>query len=142
MIRPYLPTDGDAVLDIWLKASIQAHDFVPASFWRERLPAMREHYLPQAETLVLEENGRVVGFASLHGQRLAALFVSPEAQARGLGRLLLDAAKRRRASLELSVYRTNARALAFYRAGGFVTVDETCDPHTGQPELTMRWSRG
>ena len=54
MIRPYHPTDSDAVLDLWLRASILAHDFVPESFWREQLPAMRELYLPQAETLVLE----------------------------------------------------------------------------------------
>ncbi len=81
MIRPYHPTDSDAVLDLWLKASILAHDFVPESFWREQLPAMRELYLPQAETLVLEEKGQVLGFASLHEQRLAALFVSPELRA-------------------------------------------------------------
>lgn len=142
MIRPYHPTDSDAVLDLWLRASILAHDFVPESFWREQLPAMRELYLPQAETLVLEEKGQVLGFASLHEQRLAALFVSPDAQGRGLGRRLLDDAKSRRDSLELGVYRANARAVAFYRAGGFVTLNETRAPHTGQPELTMRWSRG
>lgn len=142
MIRPYHPTDSDAVLDLWLGASLLAHDFVPESFWREQLPAMRELYLPQAETLVLEEKGQVLGFASLHEQRLAALFVSPDAQGRGLGRRLLDDAKSRRDSLELGVYRANARAVAFYRAGGFVTLNETRDPHTGQPELTMRWSRG
>ena len=142
MIRPYHPTDSDAVLDLWLRASILAHDFVPESFWREQLPAMRELYLPQAETLVLEEKGQVLGFASLHEQRLAALFVNPDAQGRGLGRRLLDDAKSRRDSLELGVYRANARAVAFYRAGGFVTLNETRAPHTGQPELTMRWSRG
>lgn len=142
MIRPYHPTDSDAVLDLWLKASILAHDFVPESFWREQLPAMRELYLPLAETLVLEEKGQVLGFASLHEQRLAALFVSPDAQGRGLGRQLLDEAKRWRDSLELGVYSANTRAVAFYRAGGFVTLNETRDPHTGQPELTMRWSRG
>ncbi|WFS18296.1 N-acetyltransferase [Pseudomonas sp. 905_Psudmo1] len=141
MIRPYHPTDSDALLDLWLRASLQAHDFVPETFWYEQLPAMRELYLPQAETLVLEEQGRVLGFASLHGQRLAALFVSPDAQGRGLGSQLLDEAKRRRNRLELGVYRANTRAVAFYRAGGFVTLDETRDPHTGQPELTMRWSR-
>lgn len=142
MIRPYHRADSDAVLDLWLKASLQAHDFVPQAFWHEQLTAMRDHYLPQAETLVLEENDQVLGFVSLHEQRLAALFVSPHAQGRGLGRELLNEAKRRRDRLKLGVYRANTRAVAFYQAGGFVTVDETHDPHTGQPELTMRWSRG
>lgn len=141
MIRTFQPTDSDAVLELWLAASILAHDFVPETFWHEQLPAMREQYLPNAETLVLEEKGRVLGFASLHEQRLAALFISPQAQGRGLGRQLLDEAKRRRDSLELGVYSANTRAVAFYQAGDFKVVDETRDPHTGQPELTMRWSR-
>lgn len=141
MIRPYRSSDSETVLTLWLDASIQAHDFVPKAFWQEQLPAMREHYLPQAETLVLEENGQALGFLSLHEQRLAALFVSPNAQGRGIGRQLLDEAKRRRDSLELSVYCANTRAVAFYKANGFVTVAEAHDPHTGQAELTMRWSR-
>jgi putative acetyltransferase len=141
MIRPYHRADCEAVLDLWLKASLLAHDFVPPAFWHEQLTAMRDHYLPQAETLVLQENDQLLGFVSLHEQRLAALFVSPHAQGRGLGRQLLDEAKRRCDRLELGVYRANTRAVAFYQAGGFVTVDETRDPHTGQPELTMRWSR-
>tara|TARA_R110001599_G_scaffold283796_1_gene485790 strand:+ start:599 stop:1069 length:471 start_codon:yes stop_codon:yes gene_type:complete len=140
MIRPYRPSDSAAVLDLWLEASIKAHDFVPEAFWREQLDAMREHYLPQSETLVLEEQGQVLGFLSLHEHRLAALFVSPIAQGRGLGRQLLDEAKRRRSALELSVYSANARAVAFYQAGGFSTVAESPDPHTGQPELVMRWA--
>lgn len=102
---------------------------------------MRAHYLPQAETLVLEENGQTLRFLSQHEQRLAALFVSPDAQGRGIGRQLLDEAKRRRDSLELNVYCANTRAVAFYKTNGFVAVAEAHDPHTGQAELTMRWSR-
>jgi len=105
MIRPYHRADCDAVLDLWLKASLLAHDFVPPAFWHEQLTAMRDHYLPQAETLVLQKNDQLLGFVSLHEQRLAALFVSPHAQGRGLGRQLLDEAKRRRDRLELGVYR-------------------------------------
>jgi putative acetyltransferase len=139
MIRRYHPSDIDHVLDLWLVASIKAHDFVPEAFWREQLGAMRDHYLPQAETLILEEDSRVLGFLSLHENRLAALFVSPEAQGRGLGRQLLDEAKRLRSSLELNVYSANDRAIAFYQAGGFSTVAESLDPVTGQQEFTMRW---
>ncbi|MCW2099696.1 UNVERIFIED_ORG: putative acetyltransferase [Pseudomonas psychrophila] len=140
MIRRYKPCDVDHILDLWLDASIKAHDFIPEAFWREQLGAMRDHYLPQAENFVLEDEGRVLGFMSLHENRLAALFVSSHAQGRGLGRKLLQEAKRLHTALELNVYRANERAIAFYRAGGFSTVAESYDPVTGQHELTMRWS--
>ncbi|MDQ7987560.1 N-acetyltransferase [Pseudomonas sp. G34] len=139
MIRPYHANDANAVLDIWLAASIQAHAFIAESFWRDQLGAMREVYLPQAETLVLEEDGQILGFASLHEHRLAALFVAPGAQGRGLGKRLLDEAKRRRDLLELSVYSANTRACAFYQACGFAVLAEQNDPHSGHPEQVMRW---
>lgn len=141
MIRPYHANDANAVLDIWLAASLQAHAFIAEWFWRDRLGAMRDIYLPQAETLVLEEDGQILGFASLHEQRLAALFIAPSAQGQGLGKRLLDQAKRQRNVLELSVYSANTQACAFYQACGFALVAEQNDPHSGHPERVMRWQR-
>ena len=138
-IRPYHANDANAVLDIWLTASLQAHAFIAESFWRDQLAAMRDIYLPQAETLVLEEDGEILGFASLHEQRMAALFIAPSAQGQGLGKHLLDETKRRRSVLELSVYSANTRACRFYQACGFAVVAEQNDPHSGHPELVMRW---
>ena len=141
MIRPYLNTDCDALLDIWLSASLQAHDFVPEAFWRDQLGAMREHYLPLAETRVLEQGGAPLAFASVHEGRLAALFVSPEQQGCGLGLQLLEAVMAERTRLELDVYQANRRATAFYRRAGFKVIAQGHDPHTGQAQLTMAWSR-
>lgn len=141
MIRPYHPEDSSAVIELWLQASIQSHAFVPPSFWQAQQDMMRDIYLPQAETLVLEDQGVPVAFLSLHDERLAALFVSPLAQGRGLGRQLLGEAMRRRERLSLTVYKANVRAVAFYQKAGFATQGEQTDPHTGQAELTMCWAR-
>lgn len=141
-IRPYRASDSAAALDIWLRASIQAHDFVAATFWQEQLGVMRDHYLPQAETLLLEENAKPLAFLSLHEDHLAALFVAPEEQGRGIGRKLLEAAMQQRTQLKLTVYKANDRAVAFYQTAGFTISGEQSDPHTGQPELTMHWSAG
>lgn len=140
VIRPYCTSDCDAVLDIWLQASVQAHGFVPASFWQAQLQDMRQHYLPQAETFVLEVQGKVLGFLCLHENQLAALFIAPGSQGQGLGHQLMAHAKRQRRVLTLSVYCANTRAAAFYQACGFTTIGEQIDPHTGQPERSMCWS--
>lgn len=107
MIRSANDVDTQAILDIWLAASIAAHDFVPAEFWRAQLDDMRTRYLPASQVFVYEQEGRVVGFHALSGHTLAALFVQPEWQGRGIGTALLSHARRLRGELTLSVYLAN-----------------------------------
>ena len=80
MIRPFTASDMEAVLRIWLDASVRAHDFVPAQFWQEQLPAMRTVYLPFAQVWVYEDAGQVLGFYALVEDQLAAIFVAPQQQ--------------------------------------------------------------
>ncbi len=65
MIRKFGGSDIDPVLDIWLSASIKAHDFVEASFWKSQVENMRNIYIPASETYVFESNSKVVGFIRL-----------------------------------------------------------------------------
>lgn len=140
MIRDFQNTDLEPVLDIWLRASIQAHHFIPATFWRNQLDAMREVYLPSAASRVFEADGSVAGFCSIYGDTLAALFVSPEHQGSGIGTQLLADARMSRSTLQLAVYSANAPSLSFYEKHGFVVLNEQRDAHTGQLEKVMRWS--
>lgn len=93
MIRQFTPTDTDTILDIWLTASIQAHDFVDAGFWISQTDNMRDIYLPMAETWVYEQYSDILGFCSLYEQTLAALFVAPAHQHSGIGTQLINHAK-------------------------------------------------
>jgi len=55
----------DKVLDIWLRDSVKAHDFVDGKFWEARLEDIRDMYIPDSETYVYEEDGEIRGFFSL-----------------------------------------------------------------------------
>lgn len=138
-IRLGTSRDIPAMASVWLEASCEAHDFVPDSFWHSQRSAMQEAYLPAAENYVYEQDGDIKGFVSLHETALAALFVMPMSQSRGIGRALLDHAKSLRPMLELHVYCKNARAVRFYETNGFVIVSESEDMHTGEPEWLMRF---
>lgn len=130
----------ERVLDIWLQASIAAHDFIPRQFWEGNLESMREIYLVQAETYVYETDGIIQGFLSLDEERVAALFVAPSMQRQGIGKKLLDKAKAIREKLSLTVYSENTRAAGFYQTCGFRPVAEQTDPHTGRQEVIMTWN--
>ncbi|MDD2099985.1 N-acetyltransferase [Pseudomonas putida] len=139
MIRDFRNLDLEPVLDIWLRASIQAHHFIAPEFWRNQLDAMREVYLPGAMSRVFEADGVVAGFCSVYGDTLAALFVSPEHQGHGIGTQLLADAKASRSALRLTVYSANAPSIHFYESQGFVVLNEQRDEHTGHLEKVMRW---
>lgn len=139
MIRPFTASDMEAVLRIWLDASVRAHDFVPAQFWQEQLPAMRTVYLPFAQVWVYEDAGQVLGFYALVEDQLAAIFVAPQQQGQGVGAALMQHAKAQRPQLELQVYRDNHASRAFYRAHGWVDEAESVDEATGQVQLSMHW---
>ncbi len=132
--------DREAITDLWLQASILAHSFLPRDFWVSRAEDMRSVYLPNSETWVKIQDNTVKGFASLVDDHLAALFVHPSAQDRGLGRELVDFVQGKRQSLFLSVYSENHRAVCFYRRSGFHLVEERQDAHSGHLELVMAWS--
>ncbi|WP_328514762.1 GNAT family N-acetyltransferase [Halomonas citrativorans] len=94
---------------------------------------MRDVYIPASETLVYEAEGKVVGFYSLYENNLAAIFVVPSSQGKGVGSALLDDAKNRRNRLQLTVYKENTSSIKFYEKHKFTLLGEQIDGHTGHP---------
>ena len=135
--------DMDAILGIWLNASLQAHDFIPAAYWEKQLIPMRDLYLPLAENFVIKENQTVLGFASLLRSEavLAALFIAPHQQGSGYGKCLIDFLKQQCDELHLNVYAENTAAVNFYQQLGFKVISQAMDKNTGHAELNMTWSK-
>ena len=140
VIRPFRQEDLGAVMEIWLAANLQAHDFVPAAYWRAHYAEAAEG-IAGAEVYVCEEDGRLLGFAGLTGDYLAGLFVRPGEQSCGVGKRLLDRAKLGRERLTLSVYEKNSRAAAFYAREGFVP-ESSGTEENGEIELHLCWQKG
>ncbi|HBH7918798.1 TPA: N-acetyltransferase [Vibrio parahaemolyticus] len=137
MIRKYNENDMGSVLEIWLNASVKAHDFISPEFWEFQVENMRNIYIPASETYVYEVESKVVGFYALYENSLAAIFVSPVLQGKGIGKQLLSHATTQKAGLSLSVYKENQASYQFYLSQGFKVVSEQLDEHTGHPEYTM-----
>ena len=130
-----------AVVDIWYEASVLAHDFVNEEYWRSNKDAMTTRYLPMAETAVAVLNGGIAGFVSMVDDYLAAVFVKPALQGRGVGGGLLDHAKRGREVIRLKVFAKNRASVEFYEARGFTVLADSVDEGTGEAEHVMEWRR-
>ena len=142
MIRKFENLDLDAVMQIWLQANLDAHAFIPASFWEAHFEMVRD-LLPQAELHVHEDAGtrQIDGFTGLTENHIEGIFVAKAARSKGIGKALLGYAKSRKPRLTLSVYQKNERALAFYRREQFVVQSEGIDGDTNEAEIQMLWTR-
>ena len=142
MIRTFETQDLGTVMQIWLHGNLDAHAFIPASFWTGHFEIVR-NMLPQAELYVheSEDTRQIDGFIGLTGNHIEGIFVAKAARSKGVGKALLEYAKSRKPSLTLSVYQKNQRALAFYRRKQFVVQSEGIDEDTNEADIQMLWMR-
>lgn len=142
MIRLATPQDINRIVDIWMEASLLAHHFIPASYWKENEGAMRSIYIPSCDTYVYEdeESQEVIGFLSMKETYLAALFVAPAMQGKGVGKKLMDYAKQLSSQITLCVYSKNIRSVNFYKKEGFTPVKERIETNTNEKEWVMTYA--
>jgi putative acetyltransferase len=138
MIRKATAEDFSEMTKIWLEASIKAHDFMPESFWESKVNDMQTCYLPSSKNYVSIDHNNITGFISMADKTIAALFVSPSSQGKGIGSKLINFIKNKSNELELCVYKSNAASISFYKKHDFLICDEKIDEQTGHPELIMK----
>ncbi len=141
MIRKYENKDIEKIIDIWLEASIKTHNFIDKKYWESKVDEMKYQYIPNSETYIYEKGENIIGFASLNGNRLEAIFIKPYFQGQGVGKELLNYVKRERKELMLSVYKENKKSISFYKRNGFKKLTEQEDKNTQHIEIIMEWKQ-
>lgn len=131
IIREYRETDLPGVMNAWETASAQAHPFLPPEFVSEVRHAIPKVYIPNAETWVAEYQEKIVGFVSLLGNEIGAIFVDPKDQGRGFGLQLMNKARELKGQLEVEVFSDNSIGNEFYRKYGFSLIEEKIHESTG-----------
>jgi ribosomal protein S18 acetylase RimI-like enzyme len=121
VIRRATRDDAPAISEVFVRARDEM-TYLPR-IPEDVRPLLGGWFLDRAELWVVEEEGRVVGFAGLSGSELTHLYTDPSARNRGVGSALLDHAKTRRPErLELWVFQQNEGARRFYERHGFELV--------------------
>lgn len=138
-IRPASSDDFEKLVDIWFEASIRAHHFIPESYWEENKVEMQNNYLPRSEVYLAEDEQQIYGFIALVENEIAAIFVAPDQQGKGIGKLLISHAKNSRPQLVLNVYQDNKNSIAFYKSEGFEVVQESFETETQSKVFVMSW---
>ncbi len=138
MIRKYRTEDTGALVLIWQKSNALAHSFLADDFVAQVAEDMRNIYLPNAETWVLEENETLLGFIALVGDEIGGLFLEPSCRGRGYGKALADHAAALHGPLRVEVFEKNAIGRRFYDRYGFLETERYV--HEGSGEVTIKMS--
>lgn len=142
-LRPAADDDRPALLRIWRRAVEATHDFLTPADVDGIEMQVRTAALPApAVTVAQRPDGALLGWVGVHGARVEALFVDPDAHRRGVGTALLAAATAGAPSVELDVNEQNPSALAFYERHGFVRVGRSERDGEGRPFPLLHLRRG
>lgn len=142
MIKQLDNSHINSIMDIWLKANITAHNFIPERYWIKNYDVVKNEYIPISQTFIYEENKITKAFISIiNNSFIGALFVLKEYQGQSIRKILLDYCKGLHSSLDLCVYKENINAINFYKRCGFVKVKERSNKDSGFIEYIMKWTK-
>ena len=141
MIRKLNEADIDKVMDIWMKSTIKAHDFISKEYWQNNYNTVKEVYIPMSETFVYKDIQGIKGFISvINNEFIGALFVDIDFQGNGIGKQLIDYAVSKYGKLQLAVYKENKKSVEFYINRGFKIIEEQINDDSKHVEYIMEKS--
>lgn len=110
----------DDLLVLW-EASVRAtHDFLAEADIRFLRPVVKHQALPHLTLRGARDgHGNILGFIGIAGDSVEALFVSPEAFGKGIGKTLMACAENEFGTTRVDVNEQNPRAVGFYRHLGY-----------------------
>jgi GNAT superfamily N-acetyltransferase len=141
VLRRATAEDADAIADVLTAARATQQWFPQLHTAEDNRRFVREILLPEHDTWVVEEKGRIVAFAAIRGDVLMQLFVHPDAQRHGIGTALLEHTQRLLPD-GFSLWTHQAsEACAFYDARGLVAVEFTDGATTMEklPDVRYEW---
>ena len=122
------------LVEVWEASVRSTHRFLTEKDIRFFKPLIRNKYIPVVELYTIRNGqNRIAAFMGLSDELIEMLFVHPEEQGKGYGKLLIEFAIHHKQIFKVDVNEQNEKATSFYLNRGFDIVgrDET-DPN-GNP---------
>lgn len=112
-------SDFDELTEVWERAARPTHPFMDDEDFAFVRPRIRDLYLPSMQVWAAVDEDRLVGFVGARDSHVELLYITPEAQGRGIGTALLAHVSAGEGPSSVEVYADNAVGLGFYLSQGF-----------------------
>jgi len=147
LLRKATLADAMAISNIYIASRNKFVSFAPLAHSNENiLKWIREILIPDSQVIVAEENSIIVGMMALSKKEgigwIDQLYLSPDAVGRGVGRLLVEAAKSILGSpVCLHTFQENVAARRFYEKLGFqiVKLSDGSENEENCPDVLYEW---
>lgn len=136
-IRPFKETDLSRVYEIYANSKLDELRFEDENFDLLRLEDDPKR-LPKVmgSDIYVYEVDEILGFGAILGSEIRALFVSPAARGKGIGKLLLEfLLSKSSGDTSLWVTSSNMPAVQLYKSYGFRTSSEFMATYNGKEVL-------
>jgi GNAT superfamily N-acetyltransferase len=145
-IRDYRREDFDAVTILWRvsrEKSLPEFQHAKGHFFFEDQDYFCDHILKENEIFVVESAQRPIAFMAMKDEFIDQLYVHPDHQNCGVGRALLDYARKLSSEhLWLFTLQINLNARAFYEKNGFIAEKYGISPPPeSEPDVEYHWRR-
>lgn len=131
-IRPARDDDADAISGVILRALRETNakdytDEIIERIGRSFSPEAVRELIGKRTVFVAVDGNRIVGTASLDGSVVRTVFVAPDVQARGIGKLLMVEVERtaRGRNIQALTVPSSITAESFYARLGFIAVRDS-----------------
>ena len=134
--------DAPAIADI-LSNWIDETDWMPRIHSYDEDRGFGAFLVEKTQVIVAESGASIVGFLALRDANIQALYLRPVARNLGLGKRLLDYAKKSHNALTLWAFQENLAARRFYAREGFREVEMTDGNGNDEklPDVRLVWQR-
>nr|WP_246147516.1 GNAT family N-acetyltransferase [Secundilactobacillus folii] len=126
-------------MTLWLSGNLDAHPFISEEYWQEHENEVAGALKTAEVYVVRDDNGEIVGFAGMQGQRLTGIFVKAGQRNDGLGSLLMFALKSDYRLIKASAFEKNANAIHFYKQHDFDISERELNQETNEVVVKMIW---
>ncbi len=116
--------DATAVVTIF-NDSRAGMKYLPVVHTPEEVAAFFTSLVVDGKIMLIKEDGVIAGFMQIEDGELHHLYIAPNFQGKGFGKLLLDKAKEMSPTgIQLMVFEDNKGAIQFYEREGFTLVEK------------------
>jgi putative acetyltransferase len=125
--------DYEKLIMVWESSVRATHHFLSERDIIAYRSLILNEYFDQVKLYAVKIGEEIMGFIGIHEKSIQMLFIHPDVRGKGLGKRLVEFAKKEHDAYLVDVNEQNEQAVGFYQKLGFATIERSEIDGAGKP---------